>query len=203
MITYKLHILRTGSTGAGEDRRFVGQLDLPLSERGVDELVALKNNFTYPRAEIVLASPLLRCVETAELLYPDTYLETMGDFSDLGLGDFEVKGFDQLQGDPAFQAWLQNSRENPPPGGEEIEDFQKRIIRGAMSVFSRMMEEKFRDVVLITHGGVIMSLLAGIALPKRAMGEWAAENGAGYTVLYTPQMWMRDHCVEAYSRQPV
>jgi hypothetical protein len=22
-------------------------------------------------------------------------------------------------------------------------------------------------------------------------------------VLYTPQMWMRDHCVEAFSRQPI
>jgi alpha-ribazole phosphatase len=203
MITYKLHILRTGGTGAKEDRRFVGRLDLPLNERGADELRALRDNFTYPRAEIVLASPLLRCVETAELLYPDTYLETMGEFADLGLGAFEGKTFNELESDPAFQNWIKNSRENPPPGGEDIGEFQQRIVRGAVAIFNRMMEEKLRDVALITHGGVIMSLLTGIALPKRAMGEWAAENGTGYTLLYTPQMWMRDHCVEAYSRQPV
>jgi alpha-ribazole phosphatase len=176
LITYKLHILRTGSTG---ERRFVGGKGLPLSQTGIDELRALSESFCYPRAEMVFASPLRRCVETAEILYPDTYLETNDDFADLGLGVFEGRTFEELRDDASFQSWLQNSRENPPPGGEDIDDFQLRIVRGVLSVFSRMMEERMRETVLITHGGVIMSLLAGIALPKRAIGEWSAANGTG------------------------
>lgn len=201
MITYKMHFIRTGSASAGP-RRYVGQLDLPLGDVGRAELEALQDQLEYPWVQMVFASPLRRCVQTAEALYPEQYVEIVEDLADMNLGDFQGQTLEELQGDPAFDAWLQNSTANPPPGGEETADFTLRIVTAVQGIFNRMMEEKLSSVAVVTHGGVIMSLLAGIGLPKRPMHDWAVGNGTGYTLLFTPQMWMRDRCAEIFAPIP-
>lgn len=203
MITYKLHILRTGKTSTGQWKHYVGQSNPHLCEEGIAELEQLRRTFEYPRAEMVYTSPLSRCVETAELLYPNTYTVEAEGLMDMNLGDFEGKTLEELKDDAAFTAWLKDSNANPPPGGEETFDFTRRIVSAVDGIFRTMMEEKQTNVALITHGGVIMTLLASIGLPKQPIHQWAADNGKGYTLLMTPQMWMRDRAVEIYSHQPV
>lgn len=203
MITYKMHFIRTGKTSNGPGRQYVGQLDLPLSDEGTQELEALQSKFDYPAVQAVFVSPLDRCIQTADLLYPDTWQLTVDDLADMDLGDFAGSRFEELQGDEAFLRWLDNSRENPPPGGEDADSFQSRIVRAVAGIFRAMMDEKLQNVAVITHGGVIMSLLAGIALPKRPLQQWMTPNGQGYTLLFTPQMWMRDGCAEVYGPVPL
>lgn len=202
MITYKLHFIRTGRTSTEPGKRYVGQSDPPLCPEGIEELERLCRENEYPRAQMVFASPLRRCTQTAEILYPHLFSETVEGLADMNLGRFEGKSFEELRGDEAFSAWLKNSLENSPPGGEATDAFTERIVEATHGVFRRMMEERLTSVAVITHGGVIMSLLAGIGLPKLPLPQWAAANGAGYTVLFTPQMWMRDRAVEVYAAIP-
>lgn len=203
MITYKLHIIRTGRTSTGEWKRYVGQSNPPLCVEGRAELEALRRSHWYPKVEMVYTSPLSRCVETAEILYPNTFTVEAEGLMDMNLGDFEGKTLDELRDDEAFTAWLKDSSANPPPGGEDAYDFTSRIVSALSGIFSSMTEEKISNVALITHGGVIMTLLASIGLPKQPLHQWATDNGKGYTLLMTPQMWMRDRAVEVYSYQPV
>lgn len=202
MITYKMHLIRTGATSEEQGPRYVGQSDPPLCAAGVEALTYLRRRARYPAAEMLFTSPLQRCVQTAELLYPNLYTESMPGLMDMHLGRFQGKSLQELEADPKFSAWLENSLDNPPPGGEGIQEFQLRLVETVWKIFQRMMEEKMRSVVLVTHRGVIMTLLAGIGLPKRPVQDWITPNGAGYTLLFTPQMWMRDRCAEIFAPLP-
>lgn len=202
MITYKIHLLRTGRTSTETLKRYVGQSDPALCAEGIDELERMREEMEYPRVQMVFTSPLRRCVQTADLLYPNTYTEELDSLMDMNLGAFEGKTFEELRDDRDFQAWLGNSAEHAPPGGEETMDFTRRIVGAVGTVFDRMMAEKLTSVAVVTHGGVIMSLLAGIGLPKASLQQWAVQGGMGYTLLFTPQMWMRDGCAEVFAQLP-
>ena len=54
----------------------------------------------------------------------------------------------------------------------------------------------------VTHGGVIMNMLARHALPQRRPEDWMTDPGAGYSVRLDTAMWMRDHLAEAYDIVP-
>ena len=77
-----------------------------------------------------------------------------------------------------------------------------RLVVGLNEVFAQMMEEKLDDAVVITHGGVIMTLLHGVGLPKTEFGTWQAGNGEGYTVAMNTAMWMRDRAFEIVAPIP-
>ena len=60
-------LIRHGKTRGNLEGRYVGcRTDEPLSPEGIEEL----KQRSYPRAEWVYVSPMSRCIETAEILYP-------------------------------------------------------------------------------------------------------------------------------------
>lgn len=183
-------------------KRYVGQQDLPLCDKGEEQLEELRREFSYPKVEMVYTSPLVRCVRTAEILYPDTFTEKMDGLMDMNLGQFEGKSFEELRDNEAFSAWLKNSFENTPPDGEETAAFTERIVEAIRAIFIRMMEERTTNVAVVTHGGVIMTLLAAIGVPHMPLHEWAVNNGCGFTLLMTPHMWMRDGVAEVFEHLP-
>lgn len=70
MKTYKIHLIRHGQTEANAKGLYIGMTDLPLSPEGLGELLELKQNFVYPEAVRFFTSPLIRCRQTLEVLYP-------------------------------------------------------------------------------------------------------------------------------------
>lgn len=201
MLSYKIHLIRTGATSTGPYKPYVGQTDLPMCEQGLRDLENLRDEYHYPAVDRVFSSPLTRCLQTAEVLYPDIEAETVQGLMDMNLGAFEGKTFAQLRGNSDFVAWLDNSRDNAPPSGEATEDFQRRIVAALEKIFHRMMDQGATSAAAVTHGGVIMSLLAAVGQPRVPLHHWAVRGGAGYTLLMTPQMWMRDRSAEV--RGPV
>jgi len=202
MITYKLHFIRTGRTSTDPRKRYVGQTDLPLCDKGRRSLQALREEYRYPPVEMLYTSPLIRCRETADILYPDTYCVALDGLKDMNLGEFEGKTFDELKGDGAFSAWLGDSFANTPAGGEETEAFTRRIVGAVDQIFRNMMDEGVTSAAVVTHGGVIMTLLAAVGLPKLPLHQWAVSNGTGYTMLMTPEMWLRDGSGEVFNFIP-
>ena len=102
----------------------------------------------------------------------------------------------------AYQKWIEGGFEAAPPGGESGVGLLSRVLGGVQQIFSRMMAEHLTDIAVVTHGGVIMSLLAACGFPKREMRQWVTDFGGGFTILLTPQMWMRDRAFEIYAEIP-
>ena len=203
MLTYKLHFIRHGLTEGNREGRYVGWRDLPVCSEGMQQLRDLTQEYVYPMVDMVYCSPLLRCRQTAEVLYEDAPLTVVDGLMEMNLGDYEGRLISEVQGEPAFQAWLKDSLHNNLPGVQETgQEFLERISRAVGMIFTDMAQNQYRSAAVITHGGLIMSLFAMFAIPKGQMSAWAVDNGTGFTVSMTPQMWMRDQCFEAVARVP-
>lgn len=203
MVTYKLHLIRHGMTEGNRDGRYVGWTDLPLCAEGRAELEELRGRFEYPRAAEVYCSPLLRCRQTADLLYSDHPITVVEDLIEMSMGDFEGKYLRDLKDLPEYRDWLEDSLKRSPPGARETgEQFGRRIAGALDAVFTNMTRRRVTEAAVVTHGGVIMGLLSAFAMPRRSLREWAVSNGTGYTAAMSTGLWMRDRVVEVVAPVP-
>ncbi len=202
MKTYKLHVIRHGMTDGNKEGYYVGSKDLPVCPEGIEELKSILNEFEYPYIEKLYTSPLQRCKDTADVIYPGMEQNIIEEMRECCFGEFEGRKFTELQNDENYIRWLGDSLNNPPPGGESADTFLDRLLNGLGKIFKDMMDNNITSAALITHGGVIMNLFAAIGLPKHSVTEWKTMNGSGYTVILTPQMWMRDNSIEIYDVIP-
>ena len=72
MKTFKLHLIRHGLTAGNLQGLYIGSgTDIPLCDEGRAQLAELKERFEYPQVDTVFSSPLMRAVETANILFPN------------------------------------------------------------------------------------------------------------------------------------
>lgn len=202
MRNYRLHLIRHGLIEANFTGQYIGRLDVPLCHRGVEELIQKRRQYDYPEVGKVYVSPMQRCRQTAAILYPEQDTVVVDDLAECHFGVFEGRFPDDLKNDPAFVDWLRDSNANPPEGGESMEEFAGRCIAAFGQVFKDMMGDRVFEAAVITHGGVISTLLAAMAFPRRDMLHWKTRSGEGFTILIAPDLWMRSGTVELYDTVP-
>jgi alpha-ribazole phosphatase len=202
MTTYKLHLIRHGLTELQTEGRYVGRLDVPLSDTGRAELVRLSEQGGYPQVEAVYCCPLLRSRQTAELLYPHLPITVVEDLVEMALGDFEGMRFDELAADPAYESWMADSHRHAPPGGESGATFAARIADGLGAVFMDMQRERCFSAACVVSGGVLMALLRQHTLPEQPLSAFAVNLGEGYTLSLSTYLWGGHRLVEIEARLP-
>lgn len=202
MKSYNIHFIRHGAIEETLKGKYIGSTDAHLSEKGKKALCNIRDNFGYPYAESIYTSPLSRCVETCSIIYPKRDIKTVGAFSECDFGDWEGKGANELSNDPVFANWLQNSDKTPPPNGESGADFTRRVCNGFEKLVNEIASKGITNSAIITHGGVIMTILAVYGLPQAPGYQWRMDNGYGFSARITPFLWMRDKVMEVYSTVP-
>ncbi|MGI6263886.1 MAG: histidine phosphatase family protein [Acutalibacteraceae bacterium] len=202
MQSYKIHLIRHGETQANAEGRYVGRTDEPLSPRGLTRLLQMKERYGYPGAGRFYSSPLTRCRQTLQVLYPGCQPKVVPGLAECDFGEWEGKSVISLKQDPRFGRWL-SGEEDVIPGGESGQEFQQRVSAAFEAVVDEMFHTGTTEAVICTHGGVIMMLMAAYALPRAPMHEWAAENGGGFTLRITPTLWLREPVAEAIETLPL
>ncbi len=191
MITYKLHLLRHGMTQGNLEGRYVGRTNVDLCQQGIDEIKEALNHYEYPFVDQVYCSPLKRARQTADLLYSDAPLTVVDGLMELSLGDFEGQLIADLAGTKEFAAWLKDAANNPPPNAlETAQQFHERIYNALHAIFMNMTQNKYTEVAVICHGGVISGLLTQFGLPRAPQTQWRSNNISGFTIAMSTQMWM-------------
>lgn len=201
MRTYKLHIIRHGLTEANTDGRYIGSTDVPLSAVGVDWLQSQRREGFYPAADMVFSSPLERCTETCGIIYPGKEPVVIDELREYDFGEFENKTADELDGTGAYMDWI-SGRLPSPPGGEDPTEFTKRLCLGLNKAVRMMMDKEIFEAAAVMHGGVIMSLFAAAALPRRRPVEWTCDPGTGFTVRITPSLYAKSGIIEVIDTIP-
>ena len=198
MRTLKIHLIRHGATDANYRGQYIGsKTDLPLNPEGFNELRLLKDDINYPEIDLLYTSPMLRCRQTAALLYPEKDLIPVPNLTEYDFGEFEGKTAAELEANPAFADWAAGKL-TAPPGGEDNSDFVKRLCVGLNQIVLDMIEHGHTNAGVIMHGGAIMMLLAATAVPRRRPVEWTADPGRGYSLLITPSLYHKSGIVEVY-----
>lgn len=201
MKSYKIHLIRHGRTQGNEEGLYIGRTDLPLSPGGLNDLLALKKAGGYPTAARFFTSPLCRCRQTLEVLYPGCRQEVVEGLAECDFGRWEGRSAASLQQDAAFRDWI-SGKQAEIPDGEDAAAFQRRVTTAFEEVVQELLRAGDTQAVICTHGGVIMMLMAAYALPRAPMHEWAAADGGGFTLRITPSLWMREPVAEAEAVLP-
>lgn len=186
----ELILIRHGKTAGNLLGRYIGsRTDEPLCDEGREGLAGKQ----LPEVERLYVSPMKRCVETAEILWPGFDRKKMQKVTDLrecDFGDFENKNYKELSGNGDYQAWIDSNGTLPFPNGESMDVFKSRCLEA----FARIVEEVsgaeqewivsgktgiFRAGIVV-HGGTIMAILEQYGYPKAAYFDYQVKNGCGY-----------------------
>ena len=201
-------LIRHGKTYGNTLGRYIGTTDEELCPEGREELAALRECGQYRSIcpDLVYVSPLRRCRQTAEILFPGVPQEICRDLRECDFGEFENKNYKELSGNPAYQAWVDSGGTLPFPGGESREAFQERC----RAEFARVLKELGRQAgsgaAFVVHGGTIMSILSAYAAPEGKLPgqilpgqassgqapqgaadpfyRWQVKNGEGWRALW-------------------
>lgn len=203
MKSYIIHFIRHGAIDETLSGKYIGTTDVPLSDKGKMDLKKLDYEYRYPGTQVVFTSPLKRCTETCRILYPEQNPLSIANLSECNFGEWEGKTAEELKSDPDFEKWLAGDNSVKPPRGESNADFTRRICRMFESIVEGLMKTGTTESVIVTHGGVIMTLLAVYGLPQAKPFEWTMDNGFGYSLRVTPMLWQRDKVCEVFQTIPM
>ena len=184
----KIWLIRHGMTEGNRYQRYIGVTDEPLCEEGRE----LLGKFTYPKPQAVFVSPLKRCLETAAILFGDPKVRIIDQLAECDFGEFENKNYQELSGDPRYQAWIDSNGILAFPGGESKDECATRNLEGFQRAVSACIREEITEAALVVHGGTIMNIMEQYALPKKEFYEWHVGNGCGYLVELDPVLWKKD-----------
>ena len=152
-----LYLIRHGETDWNRDQRYQGQTDIPLNDLGRAQArangMSLRNLMPEIAAADYLSSPLVRAIETMELLRAEMGLPKSGyrrdpQLLELNYGHWEGQlAADLPLNDPESVA---SKATDPfgwrPHGGESYNDLMQRV--------TQWLATLERDTVAVTHGGV-------------------------------------------------
>lgn len=177
----ELILIRHGLTAGNQERQYVGQSENPaLIGRGRDELLRRRQRGFYPSADALYVSPLLRCIETARLVYPMLVPVTLPSLTELDFGLFEGKTYEQLKDDPAYRRWIDTAGVVAPPGGESGREFAARLRSALQQIADDGARSGIRRAAVVTHGGCILTLLGGQDARRDEFYQYQATNGGGF-----------------------
>ncbi|HSI97008.1 MAG TPA: histidine phosphatase family protein [Gaiellaceae bacterium] len=155
-------LVRHGQTDWNVERRFQGRADIPLNATGRAQAAELAELLADHRPTIVYSSPLLRALETAEIVADrlrapvrtsESLLEVdVGSWSGLTRAEVEAR-FPE-----GYRRWFAHG--HGWDDGETYEELEARVVSGLISIAALHHGER---LLAVTHGGPIRSALAAAA----------------------------------------
>ncbi|MGD0018783.1 MAG: histidine phosphatase family protein [Candidatus Limnocylindrales bacterium] len=124
-----LILTRHGQAAEG-DVMLGGQLDLALMPRGREEAEALARRLSGVRIDRIIASPMLRALETAQTIARGRPVEVDERLRELDYGRWESLTYAEIDAhDPELRArWEHDPAETHAPGGESGDDVAARAL---------------------------------------------------------------------------
>ena len=177
-------LLRHGRTKYNDERRYQGQLDIPLSPEGESELLTAELS-----PEIVYVSPLRRSQQTARIIFPQASQIIVPDFAEMDFGAFDGRTADEMREDADYRAWVDGGCIAPCPDGESRAGFCKRTCTAFEEVVKYC---KVETLVIVAHGGTVRAAMERFALPEKDYYDWTTGNASGYRLAFDDILWREE-----------
>ena len=172
----RVDLIRHGEPVGG--RRYRGQIDDPLSERGWRQMEeALTGEIQW---QAVVTSPLCRCRDFAAR-YAETHalaLHVEPRFMEIGFGAWEGRGHEEIrQQDPhGIANFLRDPVRFRPPDAEPLDRFAARVSAAWQALLTAFAG---RHVLVVAHAGVIRAVTAEVlGMPPAHMFRLQVDNAA-------------------------
>ena len=162
----QIYLVRHGDTEWSRSGQHTGRTDIPLTDSGRRQAVALGDRLRDHEFALVLTSPMSRATETARIAgFGDATRDE--DLREWDYGELEGRTTDDIRtAMPGWTIW-----DGPWPGGETAEQVGARVDH----VLARCLDPTVRgDSLLFAHGHVLRVLAARwLGEPPSAGGHYA------------------------------
>lgn len=190
-IKINLTLIRHGKTPSNREHRYLGVTEETLSGEGRKQLEILAEKDILKKPWLLFISPMLRCQESAGILFPGRKAYPIEEWREMNFGAYEGKNYEDLKNDSYYQKWIDSNGTLPFPEGESQQEYIKRCHRGLLTA-TKIIEEKIarevaenqiaesqpRNITAVVHGGTIMALLHILAGGNYF--DYQVKNGGGY-----------------------
>jgi len=174
--------IRHSKTAGNLERRYIGRTDEPLCAEGVELAEEVFKSGNLPNPDVVITSSLLRCTQTAKILFPAHEFEDCKELNECDFGIFEGKTAAELEGNAAYSAWLETDCLGDIPDGESIADFKNRCCAAFLKIMQKHSGKS--SIALVIHGGSIMAILERFSIPKQDFYSYHLPNCGSVTRYY-------------------
>jgi len=164
----KFIMVRHGESEGNRERRFTISSEVGLTELGLLQAHEVSRRIARLfKPQVVVSSPFRRARQTSEIIAKALNLpiETVHDLHERDLGCLKGHSYDDLRAqvlkDPSYdpaRGWSWK-----PEGGESYEDVRERVMAAVDQLLRRYPRD---EVVVVSHGGVMLSVWAHIT------GQW-------------------------------
>ena len=177
----KLYLVRHGETSLNKKGCYYGKTDAVLSKKGIEQAEYLRKIFTSISFDYVVASPLVRAYNTAQIVLGEREQEIFGDsrLMEQDFGIFEGLTYEELCSTyPAeLEQWNKEFSSYRIPEGESFLDVRRRVEAFLKDI--PLGEQTKKETMLIAaHKGTLGHLLAAmLKLPLEGYWNFVFEQG--------------------------
>ncbi len=158
----KIIFVRHGESTGNELRRFYGQYDGELTERGREQARMTADFLKNTHIDIAYASSLSRAFETGEIIAASHGLEVIPEPSlrEINAGEWENMEFNTIfeKYGEDFGIWINDLVNSRPTGGESVRELAVRI---DAAVWKIVEANEGKTVLIATHATPIRTLIPG------------------------------------------
>ncbi|WP_160208715.1 histidine phosphatase family protein [Anaerotruncus colihominis] len=192
----ELLLIRHAPTFGNLEKRYIGRTDEPIVQPPPVPIPS------YPQVERVYISPMLRCRQTARLLFRNCEPFVLDGLRECDFGVFEGKNYAQLCADSQYRAWIAGELD-APPDGESTPAFRFRCCEAFENAVCMSLRDNIARAAFVAHGGTLMAILERYANAREAQGfyAWQAAPLCGWAAKTTPDAWRREQAL--FDIQPI
>ena len=187
----KLIAVRHGEAEWNVERRDMGQLDSPLTERGLQQVQALAVRLEHVRIGALYTSDLGRAMQTARIIAAATGVEPIADarLRERHLGIFQglTKPEAASRFPREFAEYRRLGHHYRIPGGESGEERTARSVAALTDIAGRHADA---TIVVVTHGSFLMGFFEHVLAMTPGNGwRFRRQNAAYNDFEYTADGW--------------
>ncbi len=157
-----IYLLRHGETEQNLKGYYYGSLDVDITPKGRIQIESVSNKINSIDFDKIFSSNTKRGISSAEIILKNRDVSFIVDdrLNETNLGLFEGKSYKDIQMEYPieFKMWSKDWKGYAPPKGECYVDFYKRV----KEFFEEILKLKDENILIVTHGGVIRSILTYI-----------------------------------------
>ncbi|RLQ90599.1 histidine phosphatase family protein [Planomicrobium sp. Y74] len=164
---FSLQLIRHAPTAGNIKKQYIGW---------TDESVLPFKAVADKKSRTVWGSDLLRCRQTASILFPNAEYVADPDFRECNFGQWEMKTYNELKHIQSYRDWIDDPFLNTPPDGESFSKLIKRVEEALQNL------PEGNEFTILMHGGPLRYLLA--RAKKQAFHEQIALHGDCHTLIW-------------------
>lgn len=169
-IKINLLLIRHGKTPSNREHRYLGVTEEALSGEGRKQLEILAEKDILKKPWLLFISPMLRCQESAGILFPGKKAYPIEEWREMNFGAYEGKNYEDLKNDSYYQKWIDSNGTLPFPEGESQQEYIKRCQRGLLTA-TKIIEEKIAREVADTAKTSSANEITELREPEKLIAE--------------------------------